>query len=91
MDEFNSKGEPIFTVVRVIEYHGTEKWIRAVMEASRVPFQGEFEPKDDKGNLIPLPEKTYIKSGQVQWLPEDVEDVGKVIPIPPAGGGTRVM
>lgn len=91
MAEFNSKGEPLFTVVRILEYHGTEKWLRAVMEASRVPFQGEFQAKDDKGQPIQLPEGTYIKSGQVQWLPEE-EDVNRgVIPIPPASGSGRVM
>lgn len=87
MPEFNSKGQRLISIVRVIEYHGTDEWISKVMQASRLPWQGEFKPTDPKtGNPTPLPEGHSIKSGMVVWdvMREVYEDTEPpVIPIPP--------
>lgn len=90
--EYNSKGERLVSIVRVIEYRGTDTWIRAVMDASRVPFQGEFQAKNAKGEVIPLPEGHSIKSGLVNWsIVEEAGEEGKIIPVPPSSGTGRVM
>lgn len=92
MPEFNSKGERLISIVRVLEYHGTDEWLHKVMAASRVPWQGEFKPVDPKtGRPVPLPEGTSIKSGLVNWdiVKEPYEpdsgsiDEPPIIPIPP--------
>ena len=86
MAEINSKGERLISVVRVIEYHGTDSWISKVMAASRVPWQGLFSPVDPKtGQPLPLPEGCEIKSGLVVWNIESEvgEERAPVIPIPP--------
>lgn len=83
MPETNSKGQRLISVVRVIEYHGTDEWIQATLSAGRVPIQGNFQGK--------LPEGCSIKSGAVVWAPDEgVDEVPKaVIPIPP--GSTSIM
>lgn len=67
----------LVTVVRIIEYNGTEEWIQAVANKSRVPFTGEL--KDG------LPTDCFIRSGVVEWgVREQVEQVDRpVIPLPP--------
>lgn len=87
--EYNKAGERIISVVRVIEYRGTENWIHKTLEASRVPPQGVFKGASEH----PLPEGHEIKSGLVNWsiVPEEGE-VGNeqnVIPIPPGSGRTH--
>lgn len=89
MAEFNSKGQRLISIVRVIEYHGTDEWISKVMAASRVPWQGEFKPVNPaNGQPMPLPEGSSIKSGLVNWdivkeIYEETEPEAPVIPIPP--------
>jgi hypothetical protein len=56
-DKVNSKGVPLVSVVRVLEYHGTEEWIRRTMEASRIPIQG----------LKDIGDGCSIRSGVIQW------------------------
>lgn len=81
MPEFTKDGKRLISVVRVIEYHGTDDWINAVFEASRIPMQGEFKGK--------VPEGCSIKSGLVNWsiLTEDGTEANNpkhtLIPIPP--------
>jgi hypothetical protein len=79
--EFDSKGNRLISMVRVLEYHGTDKWIEATMQASRIPPQGVFKGADGH----PLPEGCEIKSGLVVWNIEEGEDieVRPLIPIPP--------
>jgi len=74
-DKVNSKGEPLVSVVRVLEYHGTRQWIERTMEASRIPVQGLKEIGDG----------CSIRSGVVQWEveAEQVPESRPVIPIPP--------
>ena len=82
--EFDSKGRRLISIVRVLELHGTDDWIRATMESSRIPWQGEYKGK--------LPEGCSIKSGLVVWNIEEPiaeEPPKKLIPIPP--GSTSVM
>lgn len=82
--EVDSKGNRLISIVRVIELHGTDAWIRATMEASRVPWQGEYKGK--------LPEGCSIKSGLVVWNieePVEQEPVRQVIPLPP--GSTSIQ
>lgn len=78
----DSKGRPLLSVVRIIEYHGTVEWIEATFGASRVPVQGVYTEK--------LPEGCTIKSGLVNWdivPPEtDLRGSSEVIPIPPGSG-----
>jgi hypothetical protein len=77
-DKVNSKGEPLVSVVRVLEYHGTEQWIRRTMEASRIPIQG----------LKDIGDGCSIRSGVIQWE-EEVETrpaSRQPIPIPPGPG-----
>lgn len=73
--KFNSKGDRLISVVRVLEYHGTEAWIRKTMEASRIPIQG----------LKDIGDGCSIRSGLVQWEMEDVlpAERGSGIVIPP--------
>lgn len=76
MAEFNSKGERLISIVRVLEYHGTDEWIRKTMEASRIPWQGAHKDK--------LPEGCEIKSGLVVWnIESEITEDRTVIPIPP--------
>jgi hypothetical protein len=80
MAEFDSKGRRLISVVRVLEYHGTEEWITKIFEHNRIPAQGEFQT----GN-----EGCFIRSGLVVWDIEKAVDEGggsKVIPIPPGSG-----
>lgn len=87
MPEFNAKGQRLISIVRVIEYHGTDEWIMKVMAASRVPWQGEFKPVDPRTNQpMPLPPDCSIKSGLVNWdiVKEAFEETETPpIPIPP--------
>lgn len=82
--EKDSKGRPLFSVVRVLEYHGTAEWIEATFSASRVPTQGIHRDK--------LPEGCSIKSGLVNWdiVPPEAnlrgEDEQTIIPVPPGPG-----
>lgn len=89
MPEFDSKGRPIISVVRVIEYHGTPEWIQKTMASSRLPMQGRFVGTAEH----PLPEDHFINSGFVVW--DVVDEGGEVkrdekppIPIPP--GSSRI-
>ena len=84
MAEFDSKGRRLISIVRVLEYHGTDEWIQATMAASRVPWQGVV-----KGNK--LPEGCEIKSGLVVWNIEEAvaEEPTRPIPIPP--GSTSIQ
>lgn len=80
----DSKGNRLVSIVRVIEYHGTDAWIQATFQASRIPMQGEYMGK--------LPEGCSIKSGLVVWnIEEEVaeEQPRPLIPIPP--GSTSVQ
>jgi hypothetical protein len=90
--EYNSKGQRLISVVRVIEYRGTDEWISKVAMASRVPWQGEFKPVDPKTHQpVPLPEGHSIKSGLVNWdIVKEIYEEPEVptIPIPP---GSSVM
>ena len=84
MSDFDSKGRRLISIVRVLEYHGTDDWIRATMEGSRIPWQGQHPGK--------LPEGCTIKSGLVVWNiePEVSEEQPRpVIPIPP--GSSRIQ
>lgn len=84
MANFDSKGRRLISIVRVLEFHGTDEWIRATMEASRIPWQGEYKGK--------LPEGCSIKSGLVVWMVDEgppVEEARPLIPIPP--GSTSVQ
>ena len=83
MPEFNSKGQRLISVVRVIEYHGTDQWLQDTLSAGRVPVQGSFQGK--------LPEGCSIKSGAVVWNTEEpvAEEGRPVIPIPP--GSTSIQ
>lgn len=88
MAEFNKAGERIISVVRVLEYKGTDNWIMRTMQASRLPMHGEFKGHDGKG----LPEGCSIKSGLVVWVDEQAEEpppVRPLIPIPP--GSTSIQ
>lgn len=90
MPEFDSKGRPIVSIVRVLEYHGTKEWIQATLESSRIPILGKstIAVRDGK----PFPEGCYINSGQVLWddLSEPPPEPSRpVIPVPP--GTDRVM
>jgi hypothetical protein len=82
--EFDSKGRRLISIVRVIEYHGTDEWIQATMAASRIPWQGVVKGQGK------LPEGCEIKSGLVVWNIEEAvaEEPRPVIPIPP--GSTPV-
>lgn len=87
MAEFDSEGRPIISVIRVIEYHGTEEWVKAVIAASRIPWMGKItsSPPNSQGKVMPFPEKCFILSGQVNWsetLPEE-EERRPLIPVPP--------
>jgi hypothetical protein len=79
--ETNKKGERLISVVRVIEYHGTEEWISKTLEASRIPIQGKHIFSEEHG--------CSIKSGLVDWSiatptsNNSNETEHKVIPIPP--------
>lgn len=84
MSEKDSKGRRLVTVLRVLEYHGTEEWIKATFQASKIPIAGKKEIGSE-GN-------TFIRSGVVQWDSdfsegEVIEQAG-VIPIPPPGTGS---
>lgn len=84
----DSKGRPLFSVVRIIEYHGTQEWIDGTFAGSRIPVQGESKVN---GEGKPLPEGCSIKSGLVHWdvVPPEVDLRGDVIPIPPGSGRTN--
>lgn len=91
MDERDSKGRPLITVVRIIEYHGTQEWIEGTVRASRVPMQGEFTTSFEGK---PLPEGCFIRSGMVNWVDPDAaggqaggQSEQTVIPIPPGSSG----
>ncbi len=86
-NEFDSKGNRLISVVRVLEMHGTQSWITKTLEASRVPPQGEFKGIDGH----PLPEGCSIKSGLVVWMIEEEPGVERrpIIPIPP--GSTTIQ
>ena len=87
MAEFDSKGQRLISVVRVLEYHGPEKWVMKVVEASRLPMYGDFKGHDP---AKPLPEGCFIRSGIVKWMEDEVsEEVRPVIPIPP--GSTSIQ
>jgi len=77
-DKVNSKGEALVSVVRVLEYHGTETWIRRTMEASRIPIQG----------LKDIGDGCSIRSGVIQWEEENETRPAsrQPIPIPPGPG-----
>lgn len=82
MADTDSKGNRLLSVVRVIEYHGTEAWVKATLAASRIPPQGEYKDR--------LPEGCSIKSGLVVWMiEEEVPAERPVIPIPP--GSTTIQ
>jgi hypothetical protein len=84
MAEVDSKGRRLISIVRVLEYHGTDEWIQATMQASRIPWQGVVKDK--------LPEGCEIKSGLVVWNIEEAvaeEPTRPVIPIPP--GSTSIQ
>ena len=82
MANVDSKGSRLISVVRVIEYHGTEAWVKATLEASRIPPQGEYKNK--------LPEGCTIRSGLVVWMIEEETPAERpVIPIPP--GSTTIQ
>lgn len=87
MAEFDSRGKPLISVVRILEYHGSQEWIIKVLQASRLPMQGEFKGHDGKG----LPEGCSIKSGLVVWMVEEEVQAPQrpLIPIPP--GSTSVQ
>lgn len=87
MPEFNKAGQRIISVVRVLEYRGTEEWVTRVFQASRVPLQGEFKGLEGKR----LPEGCEIRSGLVVWNIDEVEQepVRQVIPLPP--GSTSIQ
>lgn len=87
MNEVDSKGQPIVAIVRVLEYRGPVEWVTKVMQASRVPMQGEFKGMDGKG----LPEGCSLHSGLVVWQIEPVEQepARQVIPLPP--GSTSIQ
>ena len=87
MADFNSRGQRIISVVRVLEMRGTEDWIIKTMQASRIPMQGEFKGYDGKG----LPEGCSIRSGLVVWNVEEVqeEQPRPVIPIPPGSSSIQ--
>jgi len=50
------------TVVRVLEYHGTEEWLKSTFDGSRIPMKGKFDPSGGKGDG-----SCYIRSGLVEW------------------------
>jgi len=88
MAEFDKAGRRIISVVRVLEYRGTDSWVQKVMAASRLPMQGKFLGTKE----TPLPEDHFINSGLVVWE-EFVEEPGgqepvsrRPIPIPPPSG-----
>ena len=87
MAETNSKGERLISVVRVLEYHGPQRWIEATLKASRIAPQGETVMVEGRQ----LPEGCSIKSGLVVWMVEEqVEEQPRpLIPIPP--GSTSVQ
>lgn len=88
MAETNSKGERLISVVRVLEYHGPQKWIEATLKASRIAPQGETVMVEGRA----LPEGCSIKSGLVVWMVDEgppVEEARPLIPIPP--GSTSVQ
>lgn len=88
MPEFNSKGEQLISVVRVLEYHGTVEWVTKVVQASRLPMQGEFRGHDP---AKPLAEGCFIRSGLVYWDIDNQEPAPSrpVIPLPP--GSTSIQ
>ena len=84
MAEFDSKGRRLVSVVRVLEYHGTDEWIAATAQSSRIPWQGQHGGK--------LPEGCSIKSGVVVWNIEEPvaeEPSRAVIPIPPGSSSIQ--
>lgn len=88
MAETNSKGERLISVVRVLEYHGPQRWIEATLRASRIAPQGETVAVGNK----PLPEGCSIKSGLVVWMIDEVVEeppARPLIPIPP--GSTSIQ
>ena len=87
MEERNSKGEPIVSVVRVIEYHGTRGWIQATLEASRIAILGRSTQAMRDGK--PFPEGCYINSGQVLWDEVSEQPERAVIPIPPGSSSIQ--
>ena len=79
--ELDSKGRRLISIVRIIEYHGTDEWIESVMKASRLPWQGKITMSREGR---PFPEGCEIKSGLVVW--EIVSETGEekeAITIPP--------
>lgn len=93
MAEFDSKGRPLISVIRVLEYHGPAEWVQAVLGSSRLPLMGKVtsSPPNAKGEVFAFPEKCFILSGQVNWS-EREGDEGREdtvppapIPIPPSG------
>ena len=88
MAETDSKGRPLVSVVRVIEYHGPREWIQATLESSRIAILGRSTQALRDGK--PFPEGCYINSGQVLW--EDMSEEPEkrsMIPIPP--GSTSIQ
>lgn len=88
MPEFDKLGRRIVSVVRIIEYHGTDEWVKRTMEASRIPMQGRYVGDDPKH---PWPEDHFINSGLVVWDIVSEEDGGIKTPIPIPPGSSRVQ
>jgi hypothetical protein len=87
MPEFDSDGNEIVSVLRIIEYKGTKEWITKTLELSKVPIYGVkviLNPSTNK------PTGCSIRSGMANWdVPASDRDEGNeqesrpVIPIPP--------
>jgi len=52
------------TIVRILEYRGTQEWLEKTMAASRMPIQGIWQQKDG----------SYIKGGVIVWQPDKVTE-----------------